>query len=137
MRGNQIGVLRRAGATALVVLVGTALAACGGNSSNSTGTSTTGAPPAQHSPIATTAADWKPVTDILGRTGKLGDQDTTYRIPLPRNDLAVVTQNVPIKPGLALGGYAVFAKYDDGVMLMADLVVTDAEVGNVTDALQA
>jgi hypothetical protein len=67
----------------------------------------------------------------------LGDKNSTYRIPLTRNDLSVVTQNVPIKPGLSLGGYAVFAKYDDGVMLMADLVVTEAEVGNVTDALQA
>jgi hypothetical protein len=137
MRNNRIGVATRVAAPLVVVLVGTALAACGANSSNSTGTSTSGAPPVQHSPIATTAADWKPVTDVLGRTGKLGDKDTTYRIPLPRNDLAVVTQNVPIKPGLSLGGYAVFAKYDDGAMLMADLVVTEAEMGNVTDALQA
>ena len=137
MRNNRIAAATRVAAPLMVVLVGTALAACGANSSNSTGTSTTGALPAQHSPIAATAADWKPVTDVLGRTGKLGDKDTTYRIPLVRNDLAVVTQNVPIKPGLSLGGYAVFAKYDDGVMLMADLVVTEAEVGNVTDALQA
>jgi hypothetical protein len=86
--------------------------------------------------MATTAADWKPVTDTLGRTGKLGDKDTTYRIALPRTDLAVVTQDVPIKPGLSLGGYAVFAKYDDGAMLMGDLVVTEAELANVTDALQ-
>jgi hypothetical protein len=87
--------------------------------------------------VSTTEADWKPVIDTLGRTGKLGDNNTTYRITLPRNDLSVVTQNVPIKPGLSLGGYAVFAKYDDGVMLMADMVVTEAELGNVTDALQA
>jgi hypothetical protein len=33
------------------------------------------------------------------------------------NDLSIVTRNVPIKPGLSLGGYAVFAKYDDGVTL--------------------
>ena len=137
MRNNRIAAATRVAAPLMVVLVGTALAGCGANSSISTGTNTAGAPPAQHSPIATTAADWKPVTDVLGRTGKLGDKDTTYRIPLVRNDLAVVTQNVPIKPGLSLGGYAVFAKYDDGAMLMADLVVTEAEVGNVTDALQA
>ena len=125
-----------------VVLVGAALTACGGGS-NSTATTTTattttaGAPPAARAPIATTAADWKPVTDILGRTGKLSDNNTTYRIALPRNDLAVVTKDVPIKPGLSLGGYAVFGKYDDGVMLMGDLVVTEAELANVTDALQA
>jgi hypothetical protein len=139
MRDNRIGAATRVAAPLMVILVGTALTACGGGGSGSTGTTTTatGAPPGQHSPQAATAADWKPVTDILGRTGKLGDNDTTYRIALPRNDLSVVTQNVPIKPGLSLGGYAVFAKYDDGVMLMADLVVTEAELPNVTDALQA
>jgi hypothetical protein len=130
---------------ALAVLAGMALAACGGgsNSAGTTATATTttataaSAPPAQHSPIATTAADWKAVADTLGRTGKLGDKDTTYRIALPRTDLAVVTDGVPINPGLSLGGYAVFAKYDDGVMLMGDLVVTEAELAHVTDALQA
>jgi hypothetical protein len=143
MRGNRTGTVRRTAATALAVVLATALTACGAGGSNSTGTTaastgmTMGAPPGQHSPASTTEADWKPVTDILGRTGKLGDNNTTYRIPLPRNDLAVVTDGVPIKPGLSLGGYAVFAKYDDGVMLMADLVVTEAELPNVTDALQA
>jgi Domain of Unknown Function (DUF1259) len=135
MRDHRITTVRRTGATTLVALVGAALAACGGGGSNSTST-TAAAAPASHAPIASTAADWKPVTDALGRTGKLGDNDTTYRIALPRTDLAVVTQDVPIKPGLSLGGYAVFGKYDDGVMLMGDLVVTEAELPNVTDALQ-
>ncbi|HYR14398.1 MAG TPA: hypothetical protein VEQ67_09290, partial [Mycobacterium sp.] len=65
MRNNRIAAATRVAAPLVVVLVGTALAACGANSSNSTGTSTSGAP-AQHSPIAATAADWKPVTDVLG-----------------------------------------------------------------------
>lgn len=140
MRSILITVIGRAAAPLTVALVVATLAACGGGSSTSTTTATTattGAAPAQHSPVKTTAGDWKPVTDILGRTGKLGDDDTTYRIPLPRSDLAVVTQDVPIKPGLSLGGYAVFGKYDDGAMLMGDLVVTEAELPNVTDALQA
>ncbi|HEY2766025.1 MAG TPA: DUF1259 domain-containing protein [Pseudonocardiaceae bacterium] len=49
----------------------------------------------------------------------------------------MVTDNVAIKPGLSLGGYAAFAKYPNGVMLMGDLVVTEAELAKVTDALQA
>jgi Domain of Unknown Function (DUF1259) len=137
MAGNRTGVIKRAEAAALAVLVGTAVAACSGANSGSPGTTAASAPPGQHSPVSTTEADWKPVTDTLARTGKLGDNNTTYRIPLPRSDLSVVTQNVAIKPGLSLGGYVVFGKYDDGVMLMADLVVTEAELGNVTDALQA
>lgn len=91
----------------------------------------------QREPDATSDADWKPVTDALGRTGKFGDNNTVYRIPLPRTDLHVTSQGVDIKPGLSLGGYAAFAKYDDGVMLMGDLVVTEAELPKATDALQA
>ena len=88
-------------------------------------------------PVATTEADWKPVTDTLARTGKFGDGNTVYRIPLPRGDLHVTSYGVAIKPGLSLGGYVAFAKYHDGVMLMGDLVVTEAELPKVTDALQA
>jgi hypothetical protein len=145
MRGFGIRVIATVTAPPLVALMVAGLAGCGGGgSSTSAGTTSTAsgaptsAPPAaRHSPLTTTAADWKPVTDTLGRSGKLGDNDTTYRIPLPRTDLAVVTDGVPIKPGLSLGGYAVFAKYDDGVMLMGDLVVTEAELPTVTDTLQA
>jgi hypothetical protein len=48
----------------------------------------------------------KAVADTLGRTGNLGDDNTVYRVALPRNDLHVTTDNVAIKPGLSLGGYA-------------------------------
>jgi hypothetical protein len=44
---------------------------------------------------------------------------------------------VTINPGFALGGYAVFARYDDDSMVMGDLVVTEDELPKVTDALQA
>lgn len=87
-------------------------------------------------PVQTTETDWKPVADALGRTGTLMN-GTVYRIPLPRKDLTVTTQGVTVKPGLALGGYATFAKYHDGTMLMGDLVVTEDELPQVTDALQA
>lgn len=118
--------------TALVLV----LAGC---SSGAAATSTTVAQPApgSHQPIATTAADWGPVTAVLGRIGKFGDNSTVYRIPLTRTDLHVVTEGVAIKPGLSLGGYVAFAKYDDGVMMMGDLVVTEAELPKVTDALAA
>jgi hypothetical protein len=48
---------------------------------------------AQHGhqqPIHTTEADWKGVTDTLGRTGTFGNNNTVYRIALPRTDLHVV-----------------------------------------------
>ncbi|GAA3440256.1 DUF1259 domain-containing protein [Kutzneria kofuensis] len=91
----------------------------------------------RHQPIPTAEADWKPVTALLGRTGKFGDHSTVYRIPLPRTDLHVSSYGVAIKPGLSFGGYAAFAEYRDGVMVMGDLVVTEDELPMVTDALQA
>jgi hypothetical protein len=90
------------------------------------------------SPVSTTDADWKPVADVLGRTGKLGDNNTAYRVALTRSDLQVTTDGVAVKPGLSLGGYAPFARYDNNeTLLMGDLVVTEAELPQVTDALQA
>ncbi|MBC2640824.1 MULTISPECIES: hypothetical protein [unclassified Rhodococcus (in: high G+C Gram-positive bacteria)] len=38
-------------------------------------------------PDRTTDAGWSPVTEALARTGKFGDDDTMYRIALPRTDL--------------------------------------------------
>lgn len=88
--------------------------------------------------MTTTDADWKPVADALARAGKLGDNGTAYRVALVRNDLQVTTDGVPIKPGLSLGGYAAFARYDNNqTLLMGHLVVTEAELPRVTDALQA
>jgi hypothetical protein len=78
------------------------------------------------------------VADVLGRTGKLGDNNTAYRVALTRNDLQVTTYGVAIKPGLSLGGYAVFVRYDTNeTLLMGDLVITESELPNVTDVLQA
>jgi hypothetical protein len=91
---------------------------------------------ADHSPQITTEADWAPVADALGRTGTL-QNGTVYRVALPRKDLTVTSEGVTINPGFALGGYAAFARYEDGTMVMGDLVVTEDELPKVTDALQA
>jgi Domain of Unknown Function (DUF1259) len=115
-------------------LLAVALAGCG-NSNDTSHTGTHGE--GTHRPVTTSDADWTSVTDALGRTGKFGDSNTVYRIPLVRSDLQVVTVGVPIKPGLSLGGYVAFAKYDDATMVMGDLVVTEAELPKVTDALQS
>lgn len=87
-------------------------------------------------PLSTTAADWKRVAETLGRTGTLTD-GSVYRVGLPRTDLKVTSHGVTVRPGLALGGYAAFARFQDGTMLMGDLVVTEAELAKVTNALQA
>ena len=133
-----------AAAVALGLIAG---CSSGPNTAGTGGTTTTTAttaavpstsPAGAQSAVTTTDADWKPVADILGRTGKLGDNNTAYRIALPRNDLQVTSDGVAIKPGLSLGGYAAFARYGtNDTLLMGDLVVTEAELPKVTDALQA
>jgi hypothetical protein len=120
-------------ATATVVLA----TACSTSSNKDANAPQTNQPAAQN-PITTSDSDWKPVTDILGRTGKLGDNNTAYRVTLTRNDLQVTSYGVAIKPGLSLGGYAVFVRYPNNqTLLMGDLVITETEVPEVTDALQA
>ena len=124
----------------LLAALSLAVTGCGGSgTSGSADTSAAAEPPAvqAQAPDQTTEADWAPVTDALGRTGKFGDDNTVYRIALPRTDLQVVSRGVPIKPGLSLGGYVAFAKYGDTAMMMGDLVVTEDELPKVTDALQA
>nr|WTB35145.1 DUF1259 domain-containing protein [Streptomyces sp. NBC_00830] len=130
-------------AAALLLVAGSGLlAGCGSATDGAAGggTQPVMAETAMHGgaqpPVQTTAADWKPVADTLGRTGTLMN-GTVYRVPLPRTDLTVTSQGVTIKPGLSLGGYAAFAKYKHETMLMGDLVVTEDELPKVTDALQA
>lgn len=124
---------RRAAATVAAMAVVLAAGCSSGSNTGAHGNSDQGA----QSPLTTTDSDWKPVADTLGRTGKLGDNNSVYRVALPRTDLHVTTDNVAIKPGLSLGGYAAFARYGTTTLLMGDLVVTEAELSRVTDALQA
>ncbi len=134
MAGGGHAVSRIVATTAAVAVV---LAGCGSGSKGGAGggTEQSGNP---RSAVTTNDADWKPVADALGRGGKLGDNNTAYRVNLPRNDLHITSYGVNIKPGLSLGGYAAFARYGNNeTLLMGDLVVTEAELPKVTDALQA
>jgi Domain of Unknown Function (DUF1259) len=122
---------------AIAAMVALVLAGCSSGSKEGAGTGN-GQGGNPRSALTTSEADWKPVADALGRTGKLGDNNTAYRVNLVRNDLQVTTEGVAIKPGLSLGGYAAFVRYDNNeTLLMGDLVVTEAELPKVTDALQS
>jgi uncharacterized protein DUF1259 len=82
----------------------------------------------------TTAADWLPVAETLGRAGALLPGGV-YRVGLPRTDLTVTVQGVQVKPGFALGSYAAFSKMGSGAMVMGDLVLLDQEVNPVMSRL--
>jgi len=89
-------------------------------------------------PVRTTQADWAGVAAALGRPGGLLDGGRVYRTGFPRRDLTVTSHGVVVRPSLSLGSYAALSRYRDGrALLMGDLVVTEAELGPVTDALHA
>lgn len=88
-------------------------------------------------PDETTEADWAPVAAALGRPGTL-TAATVYRVGFPRTDLSVTSYGIKIKAGLSLGSYAAFTRYPTHeTMAMGCLVVTEPELGPVTDALHA
>lgn len=129
---------RSRAALPIAALLLTALAGCSGSSGQTLGNSgrdvQQGQLQGQRQPVATRDTDWAGVAQALGRPGKLAG--TVYRVPLVRSDLTVVSQGVTINPGLSLGGYAAFTRYGDASLMMGDLVVTEAELPKVTDALQ-
>ena len=78
--------------------------------------------------------DWKKVDAALGRTGA-DMPGGVHRYGLPRSDLAVSVDGVPIKPALALGGWVAFEAAHGGAMVMGDLVLTETEIKPVMTKL--
>ena len=88
--------------------------------------------------ISATAAaadtDWSKVDQALGRKGA-AQAGGIYRYGIPRSDLKVTVDGVAIKPSFALGGWVAFEPTGSGVMVMGDLVLTDAEISPVMKKL--
>jgi Domain of Unknown Function (DUF1259) len=78
--------------------------------------------------------DWSAVQDALGRPGTMMPGDV-FRIGMPRTDLKVTVNGLPVQAGFALGSYAAFKQFDDGVMVMGDLVLLDEEVNPVMSGM--
>jgi hypothetical protein len=78
--------------------------------------------------------DWTAVQTALGRPGTMMPGDV-FRVGMPRTDLKVTVEGVPVQAGFALGAYAAFKQFDDGTMVMGDLVLLDEEVNGVMSGL--
>jgi hypothetical protein len=78
--------------------------------------------------------DWSAVQDAVGRPGTMMPGDV-FRVGMPRTDLKVTVSGVPVQAGFALGSYAAFKQFDDGAMVMGDLVLLDEEVNAVMSGL--
>ena len=93
------------------------------------GSAAVGAPARQSADV-----DWNAVQDALGRPGTMMPGDV-FRIGMPRTDLKVTVNGVPVQAGFALGSYAAFKQFDDDTMVMGDLVLLDEEVNAVMQGL--
>jgi hypothetical protein len=83
----------------------------------------------------TDGPDWSAVEQALGRTGQTMPGDV-FRIGMPRSDLKVTVEDVPVQAGFALGSYAAFKSMDNGqALVMGDLVLLDQEVPGVMSGL--
>lgn len=80
--------------------------------------------------------DWKAVEQALGKSGQVQPGDV-FRVGMPRTDLSVTVNGVPVKAGFALGSYAAFKQMGDRAMVMGDLVLLDREVSAVMKGLLA
>jgi hypothetical protein len=81
--------------------------------------------------------DWMAVQQTLGRPGTMMPGNV-FRIGMPRSDLNVTVEGVPVKANFALGSYAAFRPLADGTgqaMVMGDLVLRDEEVPAVMSGL--
>ena len=81
------------------------------------------------------AHDWSAVEQMLGRSG-LVQPDGVIRFGFPRGDLQVDVGGVRVLPALALGSWVAFRPEGARATMMGDLVLTEDELGPVTDRLR-
>jgi hypothetical protein len=71
--------------------------------------------------------DWGKVDQAMGKPGT-NQPGGVHKFGLPRSDLTVTVDGVPIKPTLALGSWIGFMPMANGSMFMGDLVLTENEI---------
>jgi Domain of Unknown Function (DUF1259) len=87
------------------------------------------------SPALATEADWEGVEKALGVPGSMEPGDV-YKVSLPRSDLKVTADGVPVKAAFALGSWLAFKQAGEHTMVMGDLVLTGDEVNPVISKLE-
>jgi hypothetical protein len=91
-----------------------------------------------HAQTPTGTVDWQAVERAMGRGGTM-QPGGVYRFSMPRTDLRVTSRGVRIRPALSLGSWAAFKERGGpaDVVVMGDLVLTEAESNRVIQRLQA
>lgn len=85
------------------------------------------------------AIDWQAVDEAMGVPGEM-NKGNVYKFSLPRTDLKLTSQDVVIDPGFALGSWIALKPTGNlktgEVIMMGDLVLTEAELNKVVSRLQ-
>ncbi|HEY9181083.1 MAG TPA: DUF1259 domain-containing protein [Candidatus Baltobacteraceae bacterium] len=84
--------------------------------------------------FAAAPLDMKAIETAAGFSGKTMPGGV-YRVSIPRSDLHVSVDKVPLKTALALGGYAVYESTPNGTLVMGDIPLLESEVGPVEERL--
>ena len=87
------------------------------------------------SPALADEADWQQVEKALGVSGSM-EPGEVYKVSLPRSDLKVTADGVPVKAAFALGSWLAFKQAGEEAMVMGDLVLTPDEVNLVISKLE-
>ena len=75
--------------------------------------------------------EWRnTIADVFGKPGT-DMPGGIYRVALPRTDLEVTLDGVPLRPGFALGSWLAFHEHGGQLMVMGDLVLLEREIAPV------
>src|SRR5258706_15805088 len=80
-------------------------------------------------------SQWSAVAEALGKSGS-EMPGGVYRVGMPRTDLQVTLDGVPLKATFALGSWVAFKPMGKEAMVMGDLVLTENEIQPVMKKLQ-
>lgn len=88
---------------------------------------------------ALTPAEIAAIEAVIGKKGSYKEAESTYTIPLPRNDLKVTIKGEPVPISFGFGGWVSIKRTMDGksAMLMGDNVLLQEEVNPLITAAQA
>lgn len=88
---------------------------------------------------ALTPAEIAAIEAAIGKKGSYKEAESTYTIPLPRNDLKVTLKGEPVPISFGFGGWVSIKRTMDGksAMLMGDNVLLQEEVNPLITAAQA
>lgn len=78
--------------------------------------------------------DWKPIEQILGRSGS--EQGGVHKFTFPRSDLSVRVGRTRLEPGAALTSWVAFRQDVTGTIMAGDIVLLPSELDDVLQRLQ-